>query len=376
MYFAESLTPGLLHTYSALYTDFCQRAESDYGWDQPPLPFEALGELLNLGEVYGYGLQTLGGDEPAGLMLYRKEAHRSLEINLIIESPEAQKNHKVFLDVLMRKFLADARKIPNWDVMSYAMLGVQHELINTITWYGFKPVGQAIVNFSMMEPLPIQVLKTRVFPPLPEGMRILTWLEAKKSGLLTPEFMRELKQSIFEAFSGATDALWDPRFRTMAGIDQVMQLVTSGAMGDFVPEATTLLLDAQDTPVGFCFMVQTGMLKMNIPLIGLRTALKGQKLSRQVLHKAVDACVDGMLGGSLAVMNINATLDTDNGAAIKMYRAIGFQEQSHYPHVYLPRKTIQPDYHEVDETVSAAKHPSLWVSQQLNPAYDHPATQF
>ncbi|MEB3206211.1 MAG: hypothetical protein VKK59_02535 [Vampirovibrionales bacterium] len=378
MYIVSALTSESLPAYAGLYDVFSQTAQQNYAWDHQPLPLSVLGDLLANHYLHGYGLVEMATQEPAGLMLYRQEPHRSLEINVIIQSDAARQNNKVFLDVLMRKFLSDCRQLPQWDVISYAMLGQQSDLINTMTWYGFKPVGQAIVNFNMLDPIHVQILKTRQYPPMPDGLTLTTFAEqaAVQADFPGVPFLKGLVDTVYEAFHTSTDALWDPRFRTREGVKNVLQSVLQGEMGDFVPEATSLILNQDQTPVALCLMIQPEMLKGNIPIVAIQNAYRGKYLSKPLLQKAIESAIDGMLNATVAISSIHATLDTDNIAAIQMYRSVGFTETSHYPHVYLPRASFQPDYREPDATTSETQHPSLWVSQQLNPAYHHPATRF
>jgi ribosomal protein S18 acetylase RimI-like enzyme len=47
------------------------------------------------------------------------------------------------------------------------------------------------------------------------------------------------------------------------------------------------------------------------------------------------------LDGDLGIFEVNATMETDNIAALKMYRRMGFKEDYNYPHVYLTQEALQ-----------------------------------
>jgi ribosomal protein S18 acetylase RimI-like enzyme len=275
------------------------------------------------GLLDGYIIDASDEPDPVGFMLYRLEEHRAIEVNLVYFRPGL--NPKVPMDALFRRFIVDIREMPGWDVVSFAMLGAQEEMIRTIGWYGFKPVGQAIVRFSLVDPLVLQILKNQPAKPLPKGFKLDSW---------RPEYAGAVAESIHEAFQGATDALWDPRFRSLLGCRRVVGMLTSHMMGDFLPQCTAVLLH-QKIPVGFCFLVTPDTLSGNIPLIGVRPKYKSSGFGNALLRFSLEQAIQQILRGKLTITEISATLDTDNWPAIRMYRRHGFQEDYNYPHVYL-----------------------------------------
>src|SRR5690606_24771356 len=125
-------------------------------WAHEPLPFEQfrLGMAENV--LFGYWVEDTANPEPIALMLYRQEAHRALEINILHSEVE---DRKTVADRLMRAFIADNRETEGWDVVSYAMLGKQEGFIRTLPWYGFKPIGQAILSFDLTDAISVQILQ-------------------------------------------------------------------------------------------------------------------------------------------------------------------------------------------------------------------------
>jgi ribosomal protein S18 acetylase RimI-like enzyme len=309
----------------AIYGRFCERAKVEYHWTYDPVDFAGFQAALRGKILEGYWVEESASAEPVGFMLYRLEEHRAIEINVIYSELE---DKKTILDRVIRLFIADNRDREGWDVVSYAMLGKQEEFIRTICWYGFKPVGQAILNFDIIDPISLQILKQQKLElPGPEYV-LDTW---------KPEYAGGVAESIYEAFVDATDALWDPRFRTPTGAKKVVGLLTGGMMGKFLPSCTTVML-RDGMPVGFCFLVQDDVMSGNIPLVGVRPSEKGKSLGNHLLQASMNYCIDDMLASRNSILKVTTTMDTDNIPAIKMYRRMGFREEYNYPHVYLTRE--------------------------------------
>lgn len=310
----------------AIYERFSARACGDYRWEHQPIPFNQLKSALLNRLVHGYVVEDTGLPEPVvGFMLYLQEEHRAIEINVIYSELD---DHKTVLDRLMRLFIPDILAMEGWDVVSYAMLGAQEPFIRTITWYGFKPVGQAILKFDMLDPIAIQILKQQQLEPLDQGYRLDTW---------QPQYAGAVAESVFEAFQNAADAKWDPRFRSLLGAKKVVGMLTAGAMGGFIPACTSVMLK-DELPVGFCFLLQAGPTTGNIPLVGVRPAEKKRGLGNHLLRFTLERVVEEMLEARIAMVDVTTTMDTDNIPAIKMYRRMGFREEYNYPHVYLTRE--------------------------------------
>lgn len=323
---AHRITNENVDSLLPLYQRFSEKAKPEYHWTYDPVDFGPFKQSIAAKILKGYWVEdTSSLNGPVGLMLYRQEEHRALEINVIYSELE---DKKTILDRLIRLFIADIRDEEGWDVVSYAMLGKQEHFVRTICWYGFKPVGQAMLNFDFLDTIALQILKQQTLSlPGPE-YRLDTW---------KPEYAGEVAQSIFESFAPSADAKWDPRFRTLMGAKKVVGLLTHGMMGKFLPACTTVVLK-HDVPVGFCFLVQDDVTSGNIPLIGVRPSEAGKGLGNLLLQGAVERCIEEMLAGNNSVLKISTTMDTDNIAAIKMYRRMGFREEYNYPHVYLTRE--------------------------------------
>lgn len=321
---AHPLTAAHADRLRAIYSRFCDRAASDYHWDVPPIEFDRLIGALGKG-VYGCWLEDTTYEEPIALMLYCLEAHRAIEVNVIYSEND---DHKTVLDKLMKQFMQDIRVLESWDVVSYAMMGRQEAFIRTITWYGFKPAGQAIVNFDFIDGIALQIFKQQQLTPLPPEYRLDTW---------KPEYGGTTAENVFEAFKNSADAKWDPRFRSIYGAKGVVAAITGGIMGKHHPSCTAVMLK-NDTPIGFCFIIQADTATGNIPLIGVHPDEKKKGIGTHLLRAALANCMQRMVSGDITMLKVNATMNTDNISAIKMYRRLGFKEEYNYPHVYLTRE--------------------------------------
>ena len=333
---AHRITNENVDRIAALYERFRARSTTDYRWSHEPVDFDQFKVCIANKILEGYWVEDTGLEEPPiGLMLYRLEDFRAIEINVVYSEIE---DKKTVLDRLLRVFIADVKDTEGWDAISWAMLGEQEGFVRTATWYGFKPVGQAILKFHILtpgtyevDPITVQIWNQQKLPDLEEGYTIDTW---------KPEYAGAVAECVHAAFEKATDALWDPRFRTLMGAKKVVAMITGGEMGTHLAECTTVALkDGQ--PVGFCFLVQAEMMAANIPLIGVHPDHKGKQLGNHLLKGMSDKVIRGMMDGKFAMLYVSTTMDTDNIPAIKMYRRMGFREDYNYPHVYMTKEKAQ-----------------------------------
>jgi ribosomal protein S18 acetylase RimI-like enzyme len=322
---AQRITSDNIDSLQAVYERFMQRAATDYQWNFPPLPFPQLKVAILQNALAGYRMEDTSVEDTVGFMLYCHEAHRAIEINVIYSELE---DKKTVLDKLLVPFIQEIRQTEGWDVISYAMLGEQEHFIRSICWYGFRPVGQAIVDFDIMDSISLQIAHQQQLAHLPEDITLVPWQSQYAGGVA---------EVIYEAFSKASDALWDPRFGSLKGTRQVLGLIESGRMGALLREYTTVALRG-DQPVGVCLLVHADGYNANIPLIGVHPDYKKISLGLHLLQTTLKQVVQGMLEAKISLLKISATLDTDNIPAIKMYRRLGFREVSNYPHVYMTRE--------------------------------------
>lgn len=319
------LTVDQLEKIQPLYARFSARAKTDYNWHESPVDFDTLHWSIQSGWLHGYTLENTATGQMEGLMLYRREAHRSIEINLIHWEEE---DNKAMLAQLMPRFIKDTLAWDDWDVISYAMLGRQQRFIRTIPWYGFKALGQTIFKFDSLDVISLQIMQKQPETlPGPE-YAISYW---------KPEYAEGIALCIYEAFRNSADAEWDPRFRSLESCHRVVDFLQQGLMGPLCAPCSAILLH-DDVPAGFCFVLQSSFAGGNIPLVGIRPNENRRGLGRILLKHALNRVVEETVKGRLNMFTVDATTDTDNWAALNMYRRLGFKEEHNYPHAYLSRE--------------------------------------
>lgn len=318
------LNANTLDKLRPLYAQFEAVAQSHYGWPATALEFPFLSHVITMGALKGYVVEDVAEKKPVAFLLYNIEPYRALEIKVIYMTDDAPV--KIALDVLMNRFIQDIKVLPNWDVVSYPILGEgQLRYIDFMTWYGMKPVGQSVTSFHLFNSIGVEVFKRAEFPPLPEGYRFATY---------EPQYQEGVIDVLTQAFEHSVDALWDPRFRTRHGVAEAFHFVQNGGYGVFYPNCTTVMLNAQDKVVGVCLFNIVGKHEANIPLIGIALSERKHKLGRTLLAETVRRCIFEVIESKLDIAKITATVATENIPAVKMYRYTGFQEDNWYPHVY------------------------------------------
>lgn len=331
----RELTAETAASFQTMYGVFQNMAEAEYGWHDRPIDFDALVDLLRQKVIRGLLIVDGVTEEVQGFLLYMVEAHDAIELNVIHIPPD--KPWKSMMDTLMKDFLRVIQEIPNWKTVSFPMLGIQERFVLTTHWYGFKPKGQAIQAFDLMEELSLPVLHKQHtdMPDVPEGYRFTTW---------KPAYRDSIAEAIYQSFKETDDALWDPRFQSLEGAYQAIDVMESNLMGIFKPEWTSIMLEGE-RPVGFCFLVQTGGMEANIALIGLHPDIQQKGLGKQLLRHNLMTIVQGIVDKKWMVGKITATMSTDFPPAIHLYRRFGFIEQENYPHAYLTHETAANSYY-------------------------------
>jgi GNAT superfamily N-acetyltransferase len=304
-----------------LYNEFKNSAQDYYKFDTSPLDFQQFKRGIIMEILKGY--YATFDEKPIGFLFYVIEEHRAVEIN-ILHINEEYRGEDVELEIL-ETFLEDIKEVPGWDVISYPMLGGQANFVNKITHLGFKLVGQAIVRFKLTDIISPQIVTKLQLPELPEGYTIETW---------KPEHLEGASKVIYESFHTAPDAKFDPRFRTPEGCKKVVTMLVNSIMGDFLPNCTSVLIH-EGQVAGICFANLTTQEMGNIPLIGLMPSAQGKGLSIQLLKQSIVNFITDVIEARLDCMEVNATVETDNFPALKMYRKIGFREDYNYPHAYM-----------------------------------------
>jgi ribosomal protein S18 acetylase RimI-like enzyme len=140
---------------------------------------------------------------------------------------------------------------------------------------------------------------------------------------------------IHEGFKTASDALFDTRYLTKEGTNDILDKIVNGVYGEFLPESTSVLL-YNGRPCGFCFTNITGGRIANIPLVSIKKEHQGKGLAKHLVKKSVEHILDKAHSGERDFTEVNVSAETNNIPALKMYRHIGFKEDYSYPQSYLP----------------------------------------
>lgn len=321
-YKVDSLTKENSLIFKGLYKDFYSKAISEYRFELPPLEFE---EFIDA--VEKQLIQCLVLDEngfPTAFLVYTTAISESIELNLIhcLGDEDLITKRKL----LIEEFLSRTAQIRKKSVVCYPMMSNQVDFAGDIAHFGFKFVGLAVLRFMFNNPDSKLVFDNVTPPHLGYQLRIGTWKSSYK---------KEAIKIIHENFKNTSDALFDTRFKSMEGTEDIIDKIVEGIYGEFLPEATSVLLHLEK-PVGFAFANVTGGKITNIPLVAINKEFRGKGYSQHLLKNTVGTIKEQVEAGLKFYTEINVTTETDNYNALKMYRNIGFKEDYSYTQAYLP----------------------------------------
>jgi ribosomal protein S18 acetylase RimI-like enzyme len=316
----EELNTGNIDKIQEMYLSFRAKSVIEYKFDIPPLDYDSFKTVIEQEIVNGFVL--FEDNEAKGFLLYVKEAHNAIELNLIytVDEENLRERRSKLLEAMMDKLIVRS----DWNVISYPMLGVQETFVKDIVLHGFKLTGQAVVKIKFNDAISLHILNNLQIPDLPIGYTVASWDD---------KYFEDSIQIIHDTFKNANDALFDPRFLSFEGCADLIYRIVGNIFGSFIPEATTILL-YDNQPAGICFANVTESYKANVPLIGVRKEHKNKGLGKYLLKNTVDKVVEMVKTGKVFATEINAGVDTDNFPAVRMYRKIGFKDDYTYPHAY------------------------------------------
>lgn len=322
MYTLEEFNESHYTIFSGVYNDFKTKSFSDYKFELEPLEYD---DFINCIKQELIKCLVLFEDNiPTAFLAYTTVISESLELNIIHCMGDQDTNHKRRL--LLEKFLEINKELVNQKVVTYPMLGKQSEFVREIAHYGFKFVGHSVVRFSLSNISSIKILKSITIPELEHNFSITDW---------STVYFDKAVELIHNAFKDMTDSYFDTRFKSTKGTIDIIEKITSGIYGEFLPCETKVLL-YKDKPVGFCFANMTSNKIANIPLVAIDRKYRGKGFSKLLLKNTIENIVNSAMNQGWPLIEINASVDTDNFQAIKMYRAIGFKEDYNYPQAYKP----------------------------------------
>ncbi len=320
-YKVQEYTDNIKNIFKGVYNDFKNKAFSEYKFELEPLDYEDFTASVNEGLIKC--LILMEDDIPTAFMVYTTEISEALELNMIHCIGEEKLNEKRKL--LMQKFLEVNKELLKEKVVTYPMLGSQEEFTPEIIKYGFKLIGLAVERFEFGNIKSIEIFKAYKQRSLPDGYSIVKW---------DSKYIDDIVKIINNSFKETSDALFDPRFLSEAGSKDILNKIVTDIYGRFLPDCTSVLL-YNDMPVGICFANITAGRIANIPLIGMGKEHCSKGLGEAMLYNTVKSLTDKHLS---MLSEVNASTETDNYPALKMYRRLGFKEDYYYTQAYRPIK--------------------------------------
>ena len=318
-YKVQEYTDEIKNIFRGVYNDFKSKAYSEYKFELEPLDYEEFTASVNEGLIKC--LILLEDEIPTAFMVYTTEISEALELNMIHCIGDEKLNEKRKL--LMEKFLEVNKELLKEKVVTYPMLGSQEQFTPEITKYGFKLIGLAVERFEFGNIKSIEIFKAYKQRTLPEDYKIVKWDEKDSEDIIN---------IINTSFKETSDALFDPRFLSSEGSRDILTKIVTGIYGRFLPDCTSVLL-YKDKPVGICFANITAGRIANVPIIGMGKEHCSKGLGEAMLYNTVKSLTDKHLS---MLSEVNASTETDNYPALKMYRRLGFKEDYYYTQAYKP----------------------------------------
>ncbi len=324
-YEVELLNGNISKIFAGVYNDFKAKAVSDYKFELEPLSYE---EFINAVEKQYMHCVVLKENEiPTAFLVYTTSISEAVELNLIHCLGTEDETTKVKL--LIEKFLELTTEDRQSKVVSYPMIGHQSAFTADIAKFGFKYVGQAILRFMMGNASSERILENMKLSEKSADYKIVSYDDS---------YRKDAVRIIHESFQNTQDALFDTRFKSIEGTEDIINKIVENVYGEFLPDATSVLL-YKDSPAGFAFANVTGGTIANLPLVAIEKEHRGHGFSEHLLNRSIKTIVDWTKIGKRVFSEINVTTETNNYKALKMYRRIGFREDFCYPQAYLlPKK--------------------------------------
>lgn len=310
--------------FKGVYNDFRAKAINEYKFELEPLEYEEFISAVEKGYLKCIVLKE--NLIPTAFLIYTTDISESIELNMIhcLGTEDESTKYKL----LIEKFLALTEVERQNKVVSYPMLGRQSAFTADVSKFGFKFVGLVVLRFLMGNPSSERILENMKLEEKPEDYKIVGYSSIYKNDAI---------RIIHESFKDTQDALYDTRFKSIEGTTDIINKIVENIYGDFLPEATSVLLH-KDQPCGLAFANVTGGKIANIPLVAIEKNHRGHGFSEHLLNRTVKTFVDWTKLGERDFSEINVTTETNNYKALKMYRKVGFKEDYSYPQAYLLQK--------------------------------------
>lgn len=308
--------------FKGLYKDFYSKAISEYRFELPPLEFDDFIDAVENNYIQCLILEE--NEFPTAFLVYTTAISESVELNLIHCLGNEDLVTKRTL--LMKEFMDRTKEDRKNSVVCYPMMSNQVDFAGDIAHFGFKFVQLAVLRFVFNNEESNLVFNNLNLSHLGYQIRIGKWKESYK---------KDAVKIIHENFKDTSDALFDTRFTSLEGTEDIIDKIVNNIYGDFLPEATSVLLHLEK-PVGFAFANVTGGKIANIPLVAINKDHRGKGYSQHLLKNTLNIIKSQIDAGLKDYTEINVTTETDNYSALKMYRNVGFKEDYSYTQAYLP----------------------------------------
>lgn len=323
-YETQLLNSNLYKIFAGVYNDFRSVAASDYMFELEPLEYQDFIDAVD--KDYVKCIVLLENHIPTAFLVYTTAISESIELNVIhcLGQEDLVSKRKL----LIERFLKETEKERQEKAVCYPLLGVQSGFTSDISHYGFKFVGLAVLRFMMDNKNSEEILRSVANAPHDETYQVTSWEDM---------YYDKAVDVIHAGFKTASDALFDTRYLSKEGTDDILDKIVNGIYGEFLPESTSVLLH-NGRPCGFCFTNITGGTIANIPLVSIQKEHQGKGLAKHLIKKSVETLLDMVKSGERGFTEVNVSAETNNIPALKMYRHIGFKEDYSYPQSYLPKK--------------------------------------
>lgn len=322
VYEIQPLTKDYYKIFAGVYSDFRVAAIDDYKFELEPLSYE---EFIDAIEKNFIKCIILSENRiPTAFLAYTTMISEAIELNVIHCLGDEDLITKRRL--LLEKFLELTQEERKEKIVCYPMTGSQGSFVGDISHYGFKFVGLAVLRFFFNNPDCENVLNNAILKQMSEGYELTTWQD---------EYLENAIEVVHEAFKNTSDALFDPRFKTLEGTRDIISKITDGTYGEFLPESTSVLL-YNGKFCGCCLVNITSGKIANVPIFAIAPEHQGKGLSKHLLKKSLESLIECVKSEKRPFTEINTTTETDNYQALKMYRHVGFKEDYCYPQTYLP----------------------------------------
>lgn len=322
VYTFDNYKPEYNKVFAGVYNDFRSKAFSDYNFELEPLEYDDF--IKSVEEELIKCIILFEQEVPTGFLTYTTVISESLELNIIHIVGDENSLQKRCL--LLQRFIDDNKKLVGEKVVTYSLPGSQTELIPELPKFGFKTVNQSVMKIDFQNESSAENLRTVPMPRLKNGFEAVSWND---------KYFYDICEIVLQTFKNQSDAMFDPRFTTTKGVQDIVAKITTGVYGEFLPEETKILL-YKSKVCGVCFANLTNTQIANVPIVSVSQKFQGKSLGIYLLKTVVKDVFFSVTSGKRQLSEINASCDSNFLPAYKMYLSAGFKESYTYTQAYRP----------------------------------------